>query len=101
MPNIVGDYYCDDDTNTAECNYDGGDCCGSNVNKYYCVYCMCYVLNCTTSLDLIGNGYCNDESNIANCNYDGGDCCGTCANKEYCSDCLCHAGSPTSGDCKY
>ena len=26
---LVGDGYCQDLTNTAECNFDGGDCCGS------------------------------------------------------------------------
>ena len=23
------------------CNYDGGDCCGPNVNTQYCTYCEC------------------------------------------------------------
>ena len=101
-PDLVGDSYCDDLTNTGECNYDGGDCCGSNVDTYYCIECLCYEdLNCAAPLELIGNGHCNDETNNANCNYDGGDCCGTCANTEYCSDCLCHAGSPMNVECKY
>ena len=101
IPSYVSDGYCDDHTNTGECNYDGGDCCGSNVNTLYCAECLCYEdLNCAAPLELIGNGHCNDETNNANCNYDGGDCCGTCANTEYCSDCLCHARSPTLG-CKY
>ena len=25
---LVGDGYCNDEMNTAECNFDGGDCCG-------------------------------------------------------------------------
>ena len=37
----VGDGSCDDTTNTIECNYDGGDCCGSNVNTAYCQQCLC------------------------------------------------------------
>merc|ERR1719433_686847 len=36
-----GDNYCDDDNNNCGCNYDGGDCCGSKVNKTYCKECKC------------------------------------------------------------
>ena len=28
----IGDGFCDDDTNNAACEYDGGDCCGDSVN---------------------------------------------------------------------
>ena len=31
-PNWQGDNVCDDDNNNANCNYDGGDCCGDNVD---------------------------------------------------------------------
>ena len=41
LPNI-GDGYCDDSTNTAECNYDGGDCCNINSWYLYCKECICY-----------------------------------------------------------
>ena len=37
----VGDGYCDDVTNNMDCNYDGGDCCGDNVNTAYCSVCQC------------------------------------------------------------
>ena len=37
----VGDGYCDDGNNNADCNYDGGDCCGSNVSTQYCTECQC------------------------------------------------------------
>ena len=37
----IGDGYCDDTTNTMECSFDGGDCCGSNVNTAYCNLCQC------------------------------------------------------------
>ena len=37
----VGDGYCDDINNNIECNYDGGDCCGDNVNTQYCEVCQC------------------------------------------------------------
>ena len=35
----IGDGYCDDVNNNIGCTYDGGDCCGSNVNKH------CYQFN--------------------------------------------------------
>ena len=35
---LVGDGYCQDLTNTAECNFDGGDCCGS------CILTTVYIL---------------------------------------------------------
>ena len=37
----MADGYCDDVTNNAECNYDGGDCCGDNVNTEWCSECQC------------------------------------------------------------
>ena len=37
----AGNGYCDDQTNILVCNYDGGDCCGPNVNKQYCTECQC------------------------------------------------------------
>ena len=37
----LGDGFCDDDTNTPECNFDNGDCCGCNVNTDYCATCQC------------------------------------------------------------
>ena len=40
-PNWIGDGYCDDVTNTMECNYDGGDCCLDPVNIQYCSECQC------------------------------------------------------------
>ena len=37
----IGDDYCDDDNNNEGCEWDGGDCCGSNVNTHYCYDCEC------------------------------------------------------------
>ena len=37
----IGDGYCDDINNNVGCNFDGGDCCGSNVNTQYCTECLC------------------------------------------------------------
>merc|ERR1712223_1954089 len=41
VPSWRGDNYCDDGNNNEGCGYDGGDCCGSNVNKTYCQNCQC------------------------------------------------------------
>ena len=38
---VISDGICDDETNTRECFYDGGDCCGYNVNTIYCTECQC------------------------------------------------------------
>ena len=37
----IGDAYCDDINNNMDCNYDGGDCCGCDVNSQYCSVCEC------------------------------------------------------------
>ena len=37
----IGDGYCDDVTNNIQCNYDGGDCCGVNINTNFCIQCQC------------------------------------------------------------
>ena len=104
IPINVNDGYCHDDTNTAECYYDGGDCCGSNVNTGSCNDCICYSHDtCDGPLDLISDGYCSDETNNAGCNFDGGDCCGACINTDQCSDCVCHEGGASEIDtsCNY
>ena len=41
LPDIVGDGYCDDETNTFICGFDGGDCCGDNIIAGNCHQCMC------------------------------------------------------------
>ena len=41
-PSWVGDNFCDDETNTVKCNYDGGDCCGANSDHSFCTYCVCF-----------------------------------------------------------
>ena len=37
----IGDGWCDDENNNDGCNFDGGDCCGDNVNTQYCSECLC------------------------------------------------------------
>ena len=32
----ISDDFCDDINNNADCQYDGGDCCGSNVDLTFC-----------------------------------------------------------------
>ena len=45
-PNWKGDGWCDDMNNVASCDYDGGDCCGSNVDTTYCDECECLDQSC-------------------------------------------------------
>ena len=40
-PSFKGDNYCNDENNNCGCEWDGGDCCGSNVNTQYCLVCEC------------------------------------------------------------
>ena len=37
----IGDGFCDDINNNKACNYDGGDCCGVDVKKHFCLKCEC------------------------------------------------------------
>lgn len=63
----------------AECEFDGGDCCLSSINRTYCLFCTCYANNnvesCKLSYAFVGNGVCEDIVNTEVCDYDGGDCC--------------------------
>merc|ERR1719264_327012 len=40
-PQWQGDNYCDDENNNGGCDFDGGDCCGANVNTQFCSLCAC------------------------------------------------------------
>ena len=40
-PSWNGDGYCDDEHNILACGFDGGDCCGSDVDTRYCLECKC------------------------------------------------------------
>ena len=42
IPFSIGDGYCQDENNNEGCHFDGGDCCGFNVNVDYCNECNCY-----------------------------------------------------------
>jgi len=41
MSHWKGDGYCDDENNNSECDWDGGDCCGSDVDTSFCTECAC------------------------------------------------------------
>merc|ERR1712156_951791 len=73
----IGNGFCDDFLNMAECNFDGGECCGSDVKTDFCENCECHLDSCTNQ-DLIGDGKCNKKANTAECFFDGGDCCSLC-----------------------
>ena len=38
---FVGNGFCDDGLNKAECNFDAGDCCNSSANTDHCTICQC------------------------------------------------------------
>ena len=113
LPSRFGDNYCDDDNNNEECGWDGGDCCGDDVNTQYCSACECLDPNgggdATTaapsppgdacgSPQWFGDNYCDDDNNNEECGWDGGDCCGDNVNTQYCSACECL--DPAWGPCK-
>ena len=98
-PIVVGDGFCDDVTNNADCGYDGGDCCGSCVVTDHCSQCEC-IGGANVTNALITNGFCDDETNNVDCDYDGGDCCGTCTSMSQCTECACLGGDDDTCHCK-
>ena len=42
-PHWFGDNFCDDENNTADCGFDGGDCCNNEGPGWdnYCADCEC------------------------------------------------------------
>ena len=109
-PELVGDGYCHDLTNNAECNYDGGDCCvlEQNIITDHCSECVCHVQETCASdggHPLAGDGFCNDETNIEGCMFDGLDCCGIVDDyfdytrdpiTTFCEECVCYGTVHTS-----
>ena len=102
----------DNKTNNEGCQYDGGDCCGSNFNILHIIYgtkCQCLlgdnplvpaatVSNSGDCINLawVGDGYGDDSTNNEACGYDGGNCCGANVLTEYCSEFFCHPGGTTA-----
>jgi hypothetical protein len=94
---LVGDGYCDDETNNENCHFDGGDCCSPCTFMDRCKVCECNENGNATQINaLAGNGICNDETNIVDCHYDGFDCCRPIINTETCSNCKGN-GKPNQG----
>jgi len=102
-PQWFGDNYCDDENNTPECGFDGGDCCDNEMEGYtnYCNACECLEYpepteepgtNCAAP-HWFGDAFCDDENNTEECGFDGGDCCNNEGQgwDNYCSDCECLA----------
>jgi len=105
------DFHCDPDNNHANCDFDGGDCCGSNVKGTHYQYHFCTAKqilkngactckdprykpkgSCSRSCFVkqwAGDGNCDDQNNVCGCNWDGGDCCDKKKNYEYCTHCGC------------
>ena len=52
---LVGNGFCNDETNNADCNYDGGDCCLININTDSCSDCNCLASGVITSPGFPGN----------------------------------------------
>ena len=98
-PQNVGNGNCDDYNNVPECNYDGGDCCGSCVNKEHCSNCTCLDGGSGNGIanSLIENSFCDDGLNNAECQFDGGDCCVSNVNTDFCTLCQCIEGSCIQG----
>ena len=97
FPNYYGDGSCDDENNNEACCFDGGDCCGSNVDTQWCTECQCLEglggsgTTCGGGCiqNWVTDGYCDDMNNHLDCNFDGGDCCGSNVNTQYCTQCQC------------
>ena len=102
-PQWANDENCDDENNTAECNFDGGACCNNNIVGWdtYCTDCECLQGQTTTttvpnnencgSPQWANDDNCDDENNTAECNFDGGACCNNniAGWDDYCTDCEC------------
>ena len=59
-PQWVNDNWCDDMNNIEACNWDGGDCCGTNVRTKYCTVCQCLDPNFCEDDD---DSYCEENFN--------------------------------------
>ena len=106
-PNWHGDGFCDDENNTEQCGFDGGDCCDVNKDRNgaqwdkFCTDCKCREKGpevgwkCKAP-NWQGDGYCDDENNVRECGFDLGDCCSGHQTKNinpdwdlFCDNCQC------------
>jgi len=96
-PQWKGDGYCDDENNNDGCDYDGGDCCGDDVNTTYCSACQC--LDPDFGSDDSGEDDCQDIKPTAWCEKRKGKChkFGVAKNcPKTCFSCACVDLKPTS-----
>ena len=94
LAQLVGDGACDDYSNNEGCQWDGGDCCGDNVQTGTCQACACLDpagggSGCGGNTGWIGDSACDDINNNEECQWDGGDCCGNNVNTQWCQVCAC------------
>lgn len=102
-PAWLGDGYCDESANVAECGYDQGDCCATTcVSAAYLCGMVGYDCvdpdagapsdggsgdagsGCSAPREWRGDGYCDETANNATCGFDLGDCCpDTCNSAAY------------------
>ena len=47
---ILNDGFCDDEANTYNCDFDGGDCCKDPKNTQHCLQCRCLVTTIPTTV---------------------------------------------------
>ena len=96
---MVGNGFCNDETNNPDWNYDGGDCCVVDADTTACSDCSCHLIEtCAAGYHpLVGDGFCNDDTNIAECDYDGFDCC---SNPNMVGDGICNDES-NNPECNY
>ena len=97
-PEWKGDGYCHIENNNCGCDWDGGDCCGSDSWwTYECEDTECCLdpnykepEHTCGSPSYVHDYSCDDENNNSGCNWDGGDCCGD-QNKDssWCTECAC------------
>ena len=76
----IGDGKCNDQCNSYQNSFDGGDCCLVNGNFEFCSICQCQdkfndwkvsdTLGCF--LDFVGDGRCHDNCNILQMDFDKG-----------------------------
>ena len=88
---MIGDGFCNDETNNAYCNFDGWDCCTNPITNH-CTECKCFYQEyCKAGFlhSIVGDGNCNDETNNAACNFDGNDCCRNPIITDFCVNCTC------------
>lgn len=93
--------YCDDSTNTAECEYDNGDCCLPSTHQEFCTACICHIdgkrhakqhpikeFKCSEIQK--NDGICQDVVNFRECSFDLKDCCKERIWCQVGDDCICH-----------